>query len=65
MIAYKCASNHVSGEVADSDEEPEEAELDGGWGVLVDVAVDESLKLMIIIFKRWIGLPLTCLPKIP
>jgi hypothetical protein len=64
MIAYKCASNHVSGEVADSDEEPEEAELDGGRGVLVNVAVDESLKL-IIILNKWIGLPLTCLPKIP
>jgi hypothetical protein len=51
MIAYKCASNHVSGEVADSDEEPEEAELDGGGSVLVDVAVDESLKLIIIFNK--------------
>jgi hypothetical protein len=41
----------VSGEVADSNEEPEEAELDGGRGVLVDVAVDESLKLIIIFNK--------------
>ena len=41
---YKHASDHVTGEVANSNEEPEEAKLDGRGYVLIDVAINECLK---------------------
>ena len=44
---YKHASDHVTGEVANSNEEPEEAKLDGRGYVLIDVAINEGLKKIV------------------